>query len=271
VRKVRRILILPQFNESKTVLEVLSRAAPEVDHIVVVNDGSTDTSALLVAAWMVRSKDGAKATLISLGRNRGMSAALLAGLCYTWKLMEAGTVSESDTVLTMDADGQHDPGDIPGLCSRLEQSGADMVLGRRDMGNYPAFKRFGNSLLSTWATFLSGNPYFDVESGFRAMRARVVADLLRFFTGWKYTCAQEIGIIASRAGHRVDNSYPVKVRYYRDGARVRDGLTNVLMGAWAFVRVRLGLASPPGSRADRVLKRTTIVSAADLDRRVAAR
>jgi glycosyltransferase involved in cell wall biosynthesis len=268
---VKRVLILPQFNESKTVLEVLSGAAPEVDHIVVVNDGSTDTSALLVTAWMLRSRDGAKATLINLGRNHGMSGALLTGLCYIWRLMEAGTLSESDIVLTMDADGQHDPGDIPGLCTQLEQSDAALVLGRRDMGSYPAFKRFGNTILSAWATCLSGSRYIDVESGFRAMRAWVVADLLRFFTGWKYTCAQEIGIIASRAGHRVDNSYPVKVRYYRDGARVRDGLANVLMGAWAFVRVELGLAGTPGSRADRVLKRASIVSAADLDRRVAAR
>jgi len=269
LRGVKRVLILPQFNEFGTVAEVLSGAAPEVDHIIVVNDGSTDASALLVTAWMLKAAYGSKATLISLGRNRGMSGALLAGLCYVWKMIEAGALRESDTVLTMDADGQHDPADIPGLCSWLKKSDAGMVLGRRDLGGYPAFKRFGNALLSAWATWLSGNQYTDVESGFRAMRAGVAVDLLRFFTGWKYTCAQEIGIIAPRAGHRVDNTYPVKIRYYRDGARMRDGLANAFMAGWALIRVKLGVASDPAARADRVLRQACVVCAADLCRRLA--
>jgi len=270
LQEKKRVLVLPQYNEFRTIVEVLSGAAPEVDHIIVVNDGSTDASALLVTAWMLKTAEGSKATLVSLGRNRGMSGALLAGLCYVCKMIQAGVLRESDTVLTMDADGQHDPEDIPGLCSRLEESGAGVVLGRRDLRGYPSFKRFGNTLLSTWATWLSGVRYTDVESGFRAMRAGVAVDLIKFFTGWRYTCAQEIGVIAPRVGHRVDNTLPVKVRYYRDGARVRDGLANVLMAAWALARVKLGMASNPGARADRVLRRACITTAQDLCRRLEA-
>ncbi len=270
LKQRKRVLVLPQYNEFQTILNVLGGAAPEVDHIIVVNDGSTDASALLVTAWMLKAVEGSKATLVSLGRNRGMSGALLAGLCYVYKMVEAGVLRESDIVVTMDADGQHDPADIPGLCSRLEESSAGVVLGRRDLQGYPSFKRFGNTLLSAWATWLSGIRYTDVESGFRAMRAGVAVDLIRFFTGWRYTCAQEIGIIAPRVGHLVDNSHPVKVRYYRDGTRMRDGLANVLMAAWALARVEFGVASNPSARAERVLRRACVTSAQDLCRRLEA-
>lgn len=248
----RRILVIPVYNEAKTIIQVLQRAWAFVDMLVLVNDGSTDNSVELIEQW---AQDKSDVVLISLGKNQGMSGALLTGLAYVVRLGRQGQVSPDDVLITIDADGQHRPEEIPAAAAALAEQQLDVLLGRRDLQGYPWLKRVGNWGLSLWATWLSGFRYYDVECGYRLMRVEVVADLIQFFTGHRYSCAQEIGIITARRGWKVDNRFGTGIDYYRKGTRKRDGIVNLVMGTLAFVRVKLGLRYSLEERLNQVLSK----------------
>ena len=233
---VRKILLVPEFNEERTVLKVLETAKPYVDFIIVVDDGSTDSSPHIIRNWMEQEKAG---TTITLRRNHGMSGALRAGFLWIDRQVQLGQLDPDDLVITIDADGQHRPEEIAAMCAYLEENGYDLVLGRRDFSGYPRYKRVGNWGLSVWASFLSGYRFRDAESGFRAARAKVICETLLYFTGRRYGCAQELAIIPTLLGYKIDNSFPTVINYYRQGARMRDGFTNMFMGFMAFSKVKL--------------------------------
>lgn len=233
----RIILVMPEFNEERTLVAVLREAAPHVDRMVIVDDGSRDASHGRTMEWM-RSA-GLQVDLLRHSHNRGMSGALLSGFAHVYSMTAHGQLGPDDVVVNIDADGQHDPGEIPSIVARLVDTGVDVVLGRRDLSGYPLYKRFGNWGLSLSGSLLAGYRYRDIECGFRAVRVRTVASLLQYFSGRRYGCAQEFGVILPRCGFTVDNTLPVRVRYYREGARFRDGAVNASMGLLAFLRVTL--------------------------------
>jgi glycosyltransferase involved in cell wall biosynthesis len=246
----KRTLVIPEYNEGRTIVNVLERSYPYADLIIVVNDGSTDASGSLVQDW---AADHPGVVLLTLTQNQGMSGALLVGFCHVLRLVEAGLLNPDDVVINIDADGQHLPEEIPGALESMLASGADVLLGRRNLDGYPWFKHIGNWGLSLWASMLGGTRYRDVECGFRLMRIEVLADLVPFFTGRRYGCAQEIGVITARRGWKINNRFPTQIAYYRAGARVRDGVTNLWMGLKAFVRVVLGRRYPMNVRMNAVL------------------
>jgi glycosyltransferase involved in cell wall biosynthesis len=230
--------LLPAYNEERTILDVLRRIDPFADLIVVVDDGSRDSSGRLVRDWCLVHP---KVALLSHPTNRGMSGALRTGFVYLTERMRAGALSPDDIVVTIDADGQHTPEESVAARRAMEVRGVDVLLTCRDLSGYPLSKRIGNWGLSLWARLLSGYPFRDVECGFRLMRLAVVADILPFYTGRAYGCAQELGILPVCRGWRLDNTFPTSVAFYRKGARIRDGVTNLVMGLVAFTRVTFGL------------------------------
>lgn len=241
----RCVLVIPEYNEARTIIDVLERAHPYADLTVVVDDGSTDNSGQMVRDWTADHPD---VILLSLRENQGMSGALMTGFAYVIRLWQEGELHPDDVVVNIDADGQHIPEEIPRALAHMAETRADVVLGRRNLKGYPWFKWVGNWGLSLWASLLTGFRYYDVECGFRLMKVRVVADMLPFFLGRRYGCAQEIGVITARRGWKIDNSFATQISYYRPGARVRDGITNLRMGLLAFLRVLFGLRHPPNTR-----------------------
>lgn len=254
----KRILLMPAYNEERTILDVLERAYPHVDMMIIVNDGSTDRTAMLVNSWA----EAHHATqLLTLPQNQGMSGALLVGFAYIWKLVQDGALSPDDVLINIDADGQHLPEEIPLAMEALEQTGVDVLLGRRSLQHYPWFKHVGNWGLSLWASLLTGFRYHDVECGFRLMRLAALDDLIAYFTGRRYGCAQEIGIITARRGWKIHNSFPTEISYYRHGARVRDGVVNLVMGLLAFLRVTFRIRHASHERVGQVLRQIRVIEA----------
>jgi glycosyltransferase involved in cell wall biosynthesis len=238
---MRKIALIPVYNEESTLLSVLRALSPEVDEIVIVDDGSSDGSLALAEEW-ARSQPGAE--ILSLHRNLGMSAALREGFFRLAERLESGDLAPRDLLLTLDADGQHDSREIAALCQHMERNALDVGLTRRDFSLYPRHKRLGNRLMTVWGTFWSGFRYSDVESGFRAMRLEVLPALLDYYTGYRYSCAQEIAVLTARLGFCVDNGFLTVIRLYRSQTSLKDVAINSFLGFWAFARWALRLKVP---------------------------
>jgi glycosyltransferase involved in cell wall biosynthesis len=238
---MRRIALIPVYNEEATLGAVLDGILPQVDVVVAVDDGSKDRSLALAREFAGKHPE---VTVLSLPENRGMSAALREGFIHLEGMLREGSLGPDDLVLTLDADGQHDAGEIAALCAWVDSRGLDVALTRRDFSLYPWHKKMGNRLMTLWGRIWSGHPYEDVESGFRAMRLRVIPPLLEFFRGHRYSCAQEIAILTARLEFRVDNNFTTIIRLYRSQTSLRDVLINAALGFAAFVRWRFGMKVP---------------------------
>ncbi len=230
---MKKIALIPVYNEESTLLSVLEALLPEADVIVVVDDGSNDRSASLALDW---ARGRSNVSVLRLSQNKGMSAALREGFVHLAERMQGAELDPEDVLLTIDADGQHDAQSIRPLVDFMERGRLDVVLTRRDFSLYPSYKRFGNSLMTLWGSLWSGFRYFDVESGFRAMRLKVVPALLDYYTGRRYSCAQEIAILTARLGFRIDNSFKTVIHRYRSQTSFQDVIINASLGFWAFVR-----------------------------------
>lgn len=156
------LILIPVFNESKVILNVIKSIQKEGwENILVVDDGSSDNT------FSEISKTGIKILQHSI--NRGKGAAIKTGF-------EAAKILNSDIVVTLDGDGQHNPKDIKKLVEKIEE-GCDVVLGIRDFkkSHIPRYKAFANYLgnIITWVFYsLWVN---DSQSGFRAYNKKAIS------------------------------------------------------------------------------------------------
>jgi glycosyltransferase involved in cell wall biosynthesis len=234
----RLIAVLPIYNEARTLEDVLRRVSRWADHLVLVNDGSKDETKRILNRF-VRARPGAYRVTLPL--NRGMAAALEAGFRFVLFLRDEGLLSENDVVVTLDADGQHQPEYLPEGKRRLIEGGWDVLLTYRDFSVYPLYKILGNRFLTFTNSLLSGFPYRDVESGMRFLKVSALKPILRYFTGIRYSCAQEIALLSALQGLRVSNDFRVEIAYYRPGTTVKDGFVVLALSVTAFLRHLFGV------------------------------
>jgi len=182
-------VVIPAFQAAATIGDIVARtraAIPEAD-IIVVDDGSDDGTG--------EEGRGRGATLLTHPRNRGKGAALRAGVARA-------CVDESSIIVTIDADGQHAPEDIPRLLRPIADGDADFVLGARKRdGVMPLSRRFTNWLSATLASRIGGQPVRDAQTGFRAF-TRAVAEGVQP-AGNRYEYEANFLLDALRAGFRV--------------------------------------------------------------------
>ena len=154
--------VIPAYNEEKTIKEMAERTKKFVDRVVVVDDGSTD-----------RTFDEAKEAgveVIKHEKNRGKAAALKTGLAH---------LGDYDIVITMDADLQHLPEEIPLLLSGIED-GCDLCVGSRFLSNsncMPLLNKISNRVTSVILSALAGQRITDPQSGFRAIKRETLERL----------------------------------------------------------------------------------------------
>jgi len=152
------IACIPAYNEEKSIAKVIVLAMKHVDKIVVCDDGSGDETGEIARSL--------GAMVIRHDHNQGKGEAMRD------LFVEAQRLNPS-VVVTLDADGQHDPNDIPKLVSAIEE-GADVVVGSRFSGDIPLNRRIGNRVLSS----VSMSGIADTQSGFRAYRGSRIGDLV---------------------------------------------------------------------------------------------
>jgi glycosyltransferase involved in cell wall biosynthesis len=173
-------LVVPAYNEERTITELLRRAAaaPLRTEIIVVDDGSTDETAAALAALTAELP---QLRVERLDRNRGKGAAVRTGIALT----------KGDIVVIQDADLEYDPADLPRLVEPLVRGVADVVYGTRLRGGEPQRAHLfwhyaGNRLLSLVTGVLYNTTLSDMEVGYKAFRGdlirsvRLVSDDFRF-------------------------------------------------------------------------------------------
>ena len=170
-----------------------------VDRVVVVDDGSTDGTALITKSLGAR--------LVSHDQNRGQGAAIATCLNVA---REMG----ADVLVTLDADGQHDPEDISKVVQPILSGQADIVIGSRFQervgGEVPKYRLVGLKIFIFATNRLAKQKIHDSESGFRAYSKKAI-DLIRLYeTGMGWT--PEIAVRAGNAGLRVQE-VPISIRY----------------------------------------------------------
>ena len=233
-KRPRRIAVVPAYNEEPMVAAVLEKLYPLVDELVVVDDGSTDGTRREIEAWMPGHD---RCHLLKHDVNRGMSEAYLLALTTLRSRMHDGELSPNDLVFTVDADGQHDIAVLNELVEITISDDVDAMLARRDLSYHGLYKRFGNFVLSSWATLWAGNRLYDVESGYRIFRLGALAHALDFYKGYKYSETVEVAVVMSRLGYRVRNDHVVPVPISRSRTRLSDAVIDMAVIPVAAVRV----------------------------------
>ena len=203
-------IVLPAKNEAAAIGDTIAgivKLLPSAE-VIVINDGSTD------ATKEVAEAAGAK--VISHPYSKGNGAAIKAG----------ARAASGDVIVFMDADGQHNPEDIPRLLGRIEE-GHDMVVGARQKGSQASiFRGAANKLYNWLATYMTGHKIEDLTSGFRVVRANKFREFLYLYpNGFSYPTTSTmaffragyaVAYVPIHAAQRIGQSH---IRIVQDGVR----------------------------------------------------
>lgn len=203
-------IILPAKNEAIAIGDTVAgirELFPDAE-VLVVNDGSSDNTAEVA--------EQAGARVVHHPYSKGNGAAIKTG----------ARAATGDILVFMDADGQHDPADIPRLVDRLKE-GHDMVVGARQKGSQASVGRgVANKFYNWLATYMTGHKIEDLTSGFRAVRASKFREFLYLLpNGFSYptTCTMaffragySVAYEPIHAAQRIGKSH---IRLVRDGMR----------------------------------------------------
>jgi len=203
----KTLAIIPAYNEEKTIGNVVKIAKKYVDEVVVINDGSKDKTE------EIAKKAGAK--IITHKTNKGLGKSLRDGFRYALN-------KDFDIIITLDADGQHNPKEIPKFIKAINE-GYEFVLGERDLSKYPLIKKIGNFFLNFMTNIITGTTLRDTESGFRAYSKDALKKIFPYLKANRYEIASEIIFAVGYYDIKYKNvkiSSPVYVK----GVTIRDGI-----------------------------------------------
>ncbi len=191
-------IVVPAFNEAATIRDVIDRLRSSYEHIVVVDDGSTDETAQRLT--------GAPIKLLRHRINRGQGAALQTGITFA-------LLCGADVIVTFDSDGQHDPDDIEAMTAPIVSGDCDVTLGSRFLGhthNMPLGRRLVLKAGIVFTRFVSRIQVTDVHNGIRAF-SREAAGSLRISMDRMAHASEILDQIAQRRWRY--REVPVTIRY----------------------------------------------------------
>lgn len=245
------VVVIPAYNEAATIRELVECALRVVPNVVVVDDGSSDSTA--------EKLSGLPVTVLRNERNLGKAATLWKGFGHALGL-------GAQFVVTLDGDGQHRPEDMPRLLNMAERSPQSIVIGARlhDRKNFPPKRYYANQFARFWISWAAGYPIADTQSGFRVYPALLLAKLTRRDVSWNgFVFESEVLIAAGALGVRsiaveIPGIYPKEARpsHFRpvaDIARIvimvagrllRRGMYPV--GLWRSLNLPMAIEIGPG-------------------------
>ncbi len=217
---MKTCLLLPAYNEYRTIRQIIQESSEFINAIVVINDGSSDETAEIAAAC--------GAVCLSNTTNCGKGNALRKGFAYALK-------HGYELVFTMDSDGQHQPTDIPRFLEHFDNTRPDILIGARETKDFrtsmPFHRRINNCLISYVGSKLCGQQVPDFQSGYRLIRDEVLRQV--HLETERYETESELLIKAGRLGFRIE-SLPIQTRYGDEVSHIKP-----LREMWLFTKLLL--------------------------------
>ena len=190
-------VIIPTYNNQKTLSRVINSVLEHTSEIIIVNDGSTDTTFDIL-------NSNSNLTQIHFPKNIGKGMALRKGF---QKAISLGY----DYAITIDSDGQHFPSDIPLFINEIDNNGDALLIGSRNMTHedIPKKSSFGNKFSNFWFWFETTNKLTDTQSGFRIYPLNHIPK--KYFTN-KFEFEIEVIVRSAWKGIPVKN-IPINILY----------------------------------------------------------
>jgi glycosyltransferase involved in cell wall biosynthesis len=204
--RLKAAVVIPAYREEKHVGDIVRRTRQQLDHVLVVDDGSSDKTAQ-------RARD-AGAEVIVHNQNRGKGEAIKTGLRH-W--LDRQFVH----VIILDADGQHLPEEIDRFIAAAASAvGPSFFLGNRmkNLTGMPFVRRIVNRYMSNQISRVCGQKIPDTQCGFRMLDRQLIPELLGGMERFDYET--EMLIIASRQGYRIE-SVPITTVYSDEVSNIR--------------------------------------------------
>lgn len=199
----RILAVIPAYNEQNQVEKVVRGVCNLGVPVLVVDDGSTDNSAARAEA--------AGAIVLRQGKNQGKGAALRRG--FRWGL-ERGY----EAMVTLDADCQHHPDDLPQFLELYARGDYDLIIGARDFDDMP-WTRYTMNVLGRWTfSWVMGQPMPDNQSGYRLLSSRLAGATLDS-TEDGYEFEVEMIVICIRRGYQL-GWVPIKTIYNQEPSHI---------------------------------------------------
>jgi glycosyltransferase involved in cell wall biosynthesis len=196
------LAIIPAYNEAVRIGKVISGAIAHLP-VLVIDDGSSDATA------QISEKGGA--TVLRQTPNQGKGVALRTGFQYA---IEGGY----QAVLTLDADGQHDPEEIPAFLAAYQVNKADLIIGERDFSQIPPIRRLANTLGKWSFSWAVGQPVSDNQSGYRLISNRMMEAMLRSSeSGFEFEV--EMIVVCIQRGYILE-WVPIRTIYSEEGSHI---------------------------------------------------
>ena len=193
-------VLIPTYNNHKTLAQVINGVLKYTRNVLVVNDGSTDTTAEILDGF-------SNIAQVHIPKNKGKGNALKVGFKKALDL-------SYEFAITIDSDGQHFPEDIPVFLHALEKESTKNVLyiGARNMNqaDVPGSSSFGNKFSNFWFWFETGIKLQDTQSGYRMYPLKEI-EKLQLYTP-KFELEIEVIVKAAWSGTIVKN-LPIKISY----------------------------------------------------------
>lgn len=194
---IKPLIVIPTFNNKKTLKKIVDDSLSTGIPLLVVNDGSTDGSLDTIKTT--------PAKVISFESNKGKGAAILAGA--KWAENEGYS-----HIVTIDADGQHDPKEAPKLIKMAQNHPQSIILGKRNFEDalVPGSSRFGRWWSNLWCRITTGHSIGDSQSGFRVYPVEALNKVQ--CKGTKYDFEVEILVRGVWAGLKIID-HDISVNY----------------------------------------------------------
>jgi len=199
--------VIPCYNDGKYLLDVVKKTRKYCGEVLVVNDGSTDNTLQVLEDQDVG--------VVSLDENKGKSHALKHGCAWAITL-------GAKNIVTLYADGQHDPDFIPLLLKELDR--VDVVFGSRPRDkNMPGIRRFGNAVITNTLRFCFGLRVTDALSGYKAFKTSVF-EKIRWDANGRYLVESDIFINVAKNKLRYSEVFVPTIYSDKGGITKTDGL-----------------------------------------------
>jgi glycosyltransferase involved in cell wall biosynthesis len=218
------LVVIPALNANPTIARIVTEARSVYEDVLVVDDGSSDGTGAAAAT--------AGAQVVRHEVNQGKGAAL--STAFAWAL-ERGY----EAVVTLDADGQHVPSEIPRFIDRWRATGADLVIGSRRhlFGGMVRRRRMANIFSANAISFAAGRKIDDPQSGFRLYSANLLRNVQ--LKGTRFDAESEVIVRAGRQGMKIE-SIPIGLAFV-DGLQTSHyrALVDTFRITWRVLRTRI--------------------------------